>query len=87
MRARKQLKDLHMKGDNIDPYVAKFKELCQDTGYMTSNPETQQMFLKGLPKYIIEDVLHAQPRGYKQMRDKAISTVAAHQAIQQLVRA
>jgi hypothetical protein len=43
------------------------------------------MFLKGLPKYIIKDVLCAQPRGYNQIRDKAISAVAAHQAIQQLV--
>jgi hypothetical protein len=74
-----------MKGDDIDPYVAKFEELCQDAGYTTGNPKTQQMFLKGLPKYIIEDVLCAQPRGYKQIRDKAISAVAAHQAIQQLV--
>jgi hypothetical protein len=85
MRARKQLEDLRMKGDEIDPYVAKFKELCRDAGYTTGNPETQQMFLKGLPKYIIEDVLRAQPRGYNQIRDKAISAVAAHQAIQQLV--
>jgi hypothetical protein len=41
MRAHKQLEDLHMKGDDIDPYVTKFKELCQDTGYTTGNPETQ----------------------------------------------
>jgi hypothetical protein len=61
MRARKQLEDLRMKGDKINPYVAKFKELCRDAGYMTGNPETQQMFLKGLPKYIIKDVLCAQP--------------------------
>jgi hypothetical protein len=57
MRACKQLEDLRMKGDDIDPYVAKFEELCQDAGYTTGNPETQQMFLKGLPKYIIKDVL------------------------------
>jgi hypothetical protein len=85
MRACKQLEDLRMKGDKIDPYVAKFEELCHDAGYTTGNPETQQMFLKGLPKYIIEDVLHAQPRGYEQIQDKAISAVAAHQVIQQLV--
>jgi hypothetical protein len=58
MRACKQLEELQMHGDKIDQYVTKFEQLSRDTGYTTGNPELQQMFLKGLPKHIIEDVLH-----------------------------
>jgi hypothetical protein len=86
LQARKQLEGLFIKGDKINQYIAKFEELLQDTGYTTGNPELQQIFLKGLPKHIIEDVLHIPyPQGYEQIKNKAIAAVEAYQAMQQLV--
>jgi hypothetical protein len=57
LRACKQLKGLVIKGDEINQYIAKFKELSRNAGYTTGNAESQQIFLKGLPKHIIKDVL------------------------------
>jgi hypothetical protein len=41
----------------IDKYTSKFEELACQANYMARNPETQQMFLKGLPCNILEDII------------------------------
>jgi len=58
-RACTKLENLTMKMPYIDEYISKFKDLCCKSNYMTGNTEVTYMFLKGLPKSLLEDVLKA----------------------------
>ena len=58
-RACAELENLTMKIPYIDEYISKFEELCQKSGYLTGNAEVTYMFLRGLPKSLLEDVLKA----------------------------
>jgi len=58
-RAHTELESLVMKIPYIDEYISKFKDLCCKSNYMTGNLEVTYMFLKGLPKSLLEDVLKA----------------------------
>ena len=56
-RARVALELLRMKAPEIDEYISKFEELCNKPGYTMGNTEVTYLFLKGLPKPILEDVV------------------------------
>jgi len=58
-QAHAKLENLTMKMPYIDEYISKFKELCCKLAYMTGNAEVTYMFLRGLPKALLEDVLKA----------------------------
>src|SRR6267142_1880983 len=58
-QARTKLENLNMKMPYIDEYISKFEDLCRKSNYMTGNAEVTYMFLKGLPKSLLEDVLKA----------------------------
>jgi len=58
-RARAELENLTMKMPYIDKYISKFKELCRKSMYMMGNAEVTYMFLRGLPKSLLEDMLKA----------------------------
>jgi len=58
-RARTELESLIMKIPYIDEDISKFEDLCHKSNYMTGNSEVTYMFLKGLPKSLLEDVLKA----------------------------
>ena len=52
-----------MKGDNVDAYIAGFEQLARRAGYTTESPETEQLFLQGLPHEILKDVKRALASG------------------------
>ena len=56
-RAKTQLDRWKMTGNNIDEYISKFKELARITNYTIGNEETVNLFLKGLTKPIIQDLM------------------------------
>jgi retrotransposon gag protein len=58
-QARWELEGLMLKYPFIDEYTSKFKELACQVNYMAGNPETWQMFLKGLPCNILKDIIKA----------------------------
>ena len=46
-----------MKNDDVDAYVAKFEELARNTNYNTGHAATVQIFMEGLNKETLKDVL------------------------------
>ena len=72
-RARVALESLRMKAPEIDKYISKFEELCNKAGYTMGNTEVTYLFLKGLPKPILEDVVKGPQVGtYEDLKDRAI---------------
>jgi retrotransposon gag protein len=57
--ACRELENLMLKFSLVNEYISKFEELAHQVNYMARNPKTQQMFLKGLPRNILEDVIKA----------------------------
>ena len=52
-KAKDRIEKLKMRWPNIDQYISEFEELCQKAQFTSGNPETQRMFLKGLPEDIL----------------------------------
>jgi hypothetical protein len=48
-----------MRNDEIDLYIAKFEELARNANYNTGNEETVQIFLEGLNKETLQNILRA----------------------------
>jgi hypothetical protein len=54
---------------------------------MAGNPETQQMFLKGLPYNILEDVIKAgAPPTYQDLKQRTVDAVWAYQTIDNILK-
>jgi hypothetical protein len=54
---------------------------------MARNPETRQMFLKGLPHNILEDVIKTgAPPTYQDLKQWTIDVVRAHQTINNILK-
>jgi retrotransposon gag protein len=86
-RAQRELEGLTLKFPFIDKYTSKFKELARQANYMAGNPETRQMFLKGLPCNILEDVIKAGvPPTYQDLKQRTVDTVWAHQTIDNILK-
>jgi len=81
-----ELENLTMKMPYIDEYISKFEELCHKSNYMTGNAEVTYMFLKGLPKSLLEDVLKAsQAVDYPAMKEQAIQATRTQQLLQNIL--
>jgi len=81
-RACTELENLMMKMPYIDEYISKFKELCHKSAYMTGNVEVTYMFLRGLPKSLLEDVLKApQAVDYPATKERAIQATRTQQLL------
>jgi len=86
-RARTKLETLTMKIPFIDEYISKFEDLCRKSNYMTGNSEVTYMFLKGLPKSLLEDVLKApQAADYPALKERAIQATRTQQLLQNILR-
>jgi len=86
-RARAELENLTMKMPYIDEYISKFKDLCRKSNYMTGNAEVTYMFLRGLPKSLLEDVLKApQAVDYPATKERAIQATRTQQLLQNILR-
>jgi hypothetical protein len=85
-QARNDLAKHVMKWPLIDQYISDFEELARKAGYNQANDETVQMFLKGLPVSVLKEVLRAPfVQGYGNMKQRALESVKAQQAIQNLL--
>jgi len=85
-RARTELESLNMKMPYIDEYISKFEDLCRKSNYMTGNSEVTYMFLKGLPKSLLEDVLKApQAVDYPATKERAIQATRTQQLLQSIL--
>jgi hypothetical protein len=87
-QAHTQLEGLQMHFPDIDQYIAKFKELAQQVGYTTGNPEMMHTFVKGLMLSVMEDVLkppHAQ--GYHVIKQKVIECTQSRLLISDILKA
>src|SRR5258708_23110839 len=85
--ARNELERLQLKLPLIDEYTSKFEELARQAGYLAGNPETRQLFLHGLPRQVLEEVLRGgTPLTYQDLKQKAVEAVRARQTIDNIVR-
>jgi hypothetical protein len=83
-----QLEGLRMHFPEIDSYIAKFKELARQAGYIAGNSETMHTFIKGLTLSVIEDILkppHMQ--GYHAIKQKAIECTRSRVLLDNILRA
>src|SRR5260370_1223891 len=86
-RARNDLKKLQLRLPLIDEYTSRFEELARQAGYQAGNPKTRQLFLHGLPRQVLEEVMRGgMPLTYQDLKPKAVEVVHAHQTIDNIVR-
>ena len=72
-RAHVTLESLRMRAPEINECISKFEELCNKASYTTGNTEVTYLFLKGLPKPILKDVVKGPQVGtYKDLKEHAI---------------
>jgi len=82
-----ELENLTMKVPYIDEYISKFEDLCRKSNYMTGNAEVTYMFLRGLPKSLLEDVLKApQAVDYPTTKEQAIQATRTQQLLQNILQ-
>src|SRR6266576_258033 len=75
-----------MKFPKIDEYIATFKDTSHNAGYMMTNPENMQFFLKGLLRGVLADVLCVPiPQTYQEMKTKAIECTNAQQTMSNIM--
>jgi len=85
-RARNKLENLRMKFPEVDEYIATFEDTSRNAGYIMTNPENMQFFLKGLSKGVLADVLRAPiPQTYQEMKTKAIECTNAQQTMSNIM--
>ena len=86
-RARVALESLRMKALEINEYIAKFEELCNKAGYMMGNTEVTYLFLKGLPKSILEDIVKGPQVGsYEDLKDHAIQVTRSQELLHNILK-
>ncbi len=86
-RARNNLKRLQLKAPFIDKYTSKFEELAHQANYLAGNPETRQLFLHGLLRHILEEVMRGgAPETYQDLKQRAVEVVWSRQMIDNIVQ-
>ena len=86
-RARVALESLRMKAPEIDEYISKFEELCKKAGYTMGNTEVTYLFLKGLPKPILEDVVKGPQVGsYEDLKDHVIQVTRSQELLHNILK-
>ena len=76
-----------MKTPFIDEYTSKFEELAHQANYLAGNPETRQLFLHGLPRHILEEVMRGgAPETYQDLKQRAVDAVRSRQMIDNIVQ-
>ncbi len=71
----------------IDEYTSRFEELACQANYLAGNPETHQLFLYGLPRNILEEVMKGgAPPTYQDLKQRAVDAVQSRQTIDNIVR-
>ena len=76
-----------MKAPEINEYISKFEELCNKAGYTMGNTEVTYLFLKGLPKPILEDVMKGPQVGsYEDLKDRAIQVTRSQELLHNILK-
>jgi hypothetical protein len=76
-----------MRAPEIDEYISKFEELCNKAGYTMGNTEVTYLFLKGLPKPILEDIVKGPQVGYyKDLKDCAIQVTRSQELLHNILK-
>ena len=69
-RAHIKIEDLCMRFPEINEYISQFEEMARQAAYTQGSPEMTQLFLKGLTKSVLEDVLKPPfPHGYQAIKE------------------
>jgi hypothetical protein len=77
-----EITKLKLKDNDIDAYIAKFKELARQAGYMLGSPESIQLFKEGLSYPILADVMRAPTvNGYYAIKERAMHSATAQQKL------
>ena len=85
-RARIKIESLCMRFPEIDEYISQFEEMARQAGYTQGSPETTQLFLKGLTKSILEDILkHPFLHGYQAIKEQVIESTKSKQLIDSII--
>ncbi len=75
-QAWNELEKLQLKMPFIDEYTSKFEELACQANYLAGNLETCQLFLYGLPRNILEEVMKGgAPPTYQDLKQQAVEAV------------
>ncbi len=75
-RVHVDLENLNMKFPYIDEYVADFEKFIRKLQYMLGNEATNQLFLKGLTRPVLIDVIrYPTTNTYENMVQKAVESV------------
>ncbi len=70
----------------IDEYTSKFEELARQANYLAGNPETHQLFLHGLPRNILEEVMRGgAPPTYQDLKQWVVEAVQSRQTINNII--
>src|SRR5712672_1979182 len=86
-KARTAIQNFQMKGDDVDAYITGFEQLARRAGYTTGSPETERLFLQGLPREILQDVKRAPPvYDYEDIKERAILSPPGRRQLQALCR-
>jgi hypothetical protein len=86
-RARVALESLRMKAPEIDEYISKFEELCNKAGYTMGNTEVTYLFLKGLPKPILKDIVKGPQVGtYEDLKDCTIQVTRSQELLHNILK-
>jgi hypothetical protein len=76
-----------MKAPEINEYISKFEELCNKAGYTTGNMEVTYLFLKGLPKPILGDMVKGPQVGsYEDLKDHAIQVTRSQELLHNILK-
>jgi len=71
----------------INEYTSKFEELAHQANYLAGNPKTHQLFLHGLPRSILKEVMRGGvPPTYQDLKQRAVEAVQSKQTIDNIVR-
>jgi hypothetical protein len=85
-KARIKLNAHKMTYPDIDQYISGFEELARQAGYTQGNEETTNIFLRGLNKSVLEDVLKPPfAVGYNDIKERAIQVTRSKQIIDSIV--
>jgi hypothetical protein len=86
-RARQKIKTLKMQWPHVDQYIRNFKALVRAAKYDTDNPETVDLFIKGLSLSIRKDVFAPpMPTTYRAIKRKAIEATTSSRFLDELAK-
>ena len=78
-KARLEIENLKMKDNNVDEYDQRFRALAREANYDLRETSVLMKFLKGLPRSITQECLHApRPNNYAGLVQRAQETVALY---------